>query len=106
MADKKVTPVTQASGKEVLIGINNAISIAMGAEDGPAKERLRRLAQYTRAFIEPVRATLLEAELLRPTEAVVILLSCAALVQQSILGAEDRKIPAQIVLDQFFKEEE
>lgn len=100
-SDKK-----SASSKDIQIAINNAISLVMGAEDGPSKDRLRRLAQYTRAFYGPMRQTLLEDELLRPSEAVVILLSCALLTNAAVTAEADRKVPAIAVLDVLFKEDE
>jgi hypothetical protein len=106
MADKKVTTVTQASGKEVQAALNNCIALVLGSEDGPPESRMRRLAQYTREFYRPMRAVLLEEELLRPSEAVVILLSCALLTHQSTLVAEERKVPATMLLDVLFNKEE
>lgn len=95
-----------ASNKDIQVAINNAIALVMGAEDSPPKDRLRRLAQYTRAFYGPMRQTLLEEELLRPVEAVVILLSCALLTHAATTAEADRKVPAVEILDMFFKEDE
>lgn len=94
-----------ATAKDIHVAINNAIALVMGSEEGPPKERLRRLAQYTRAFYGPMRETLMEQELIRPSEAVVILLSCALLTHASTVAEVDRKVPAVEVLDVFFKEE-
>ncbi len=94
-----------ASSKDVQVAINNAIALVMGSDEAPPKDRLRRLAQYTRAFYGPMRQALLEEELLRPCEAVVILLSCALLTHSATVAAADRKVPAVEVLDVFFKDE-
>lgn len=106
MADKKTVVTAQASGKEIQVALNNCISLVLGSEEGPPESRMRRLAQYTREFYKPMRAVLLEEELLRPTEAVVILLSCALLTHQSTIVAEERKVPATTLLDVLFNKEE
>ena len=94
-----------ASPKDIQVAINNAIALVLGSEDGPPEARLRRLSQYTRAFYGPMRETLLEDELLRPSEAVVILLACALLTHAATVAEVDRKVPAVAVLDVFFKQE-
>lgn len=98
-------PGTKASAKEVQIAINNAISTLLGSEDGPPETRMRRLAQYTRAFYEPMKQSLLEEEMLRPPEAVAVLLCMALMTQQSVLVEAERKVPAQQVLNILFNEE-
>lgn len=94
-----------ASSKDIQVAINNAIALVMGGEEAPPKDRLRRLAQYTRAFYGPMRQTLMEEELLRPVEAVVILLSCALLTHAATVAETDRKVPAVEVLNVFFADE-
>ena len=95
-----------ASTKDIQVAINNAVALVMGAEEAPPKDRLRRLAQYTRAFYGPMRQTLLEEELLRPVEAVVILLSCALLTHAATVAEVDRKVPAVEILDIVFGKDE
>ena len=102
MAAKEKPPVQNSITRETLVAINNAISLLQQDELIP-KTRMTRLASYTREFYSVIREHLAE-DLLRESEAVLILLSCAALTQQARLAEEDRKIPAQQVLDVFFGE--
>lgn len=94
-----------ATAKDVQVAINNAISLALHGEDGPPEARMRRLAQYARGFYGVMQEHLDGGDLLRPAEGVVILLVCALLTQQALVAEEDRKVPAQEVLDLFFKDE-
>lgn len=99
---KEKAPAQNSTAKEVLVAINNAIAL-LQSDGGLSSGKMTRLASYTREFYSILRDHLAEG-LLQPAEAVLILLSCAALTQQARLAEEDRKIPAQQVLDVFFGE--
>ena len=104
MATKPNTPAV--SQKDIQVAINNAISLILRSEDGPSEKRMVRLAQYTRAFYEPMKKALFEDEMLRISEAVTILLAMALLAQQAAVAETERKVPAQQVLDILFNGEE
>lgn len=100
MAKEKLTPRASID-REALVAINNAIALVKGEDVSRAK--MTRMAAYTRALFAPLREHIDEG-LFSSSEGALILLSCAALLQQARLAEEDRKIPAQEVLDIFFEE--
>lgn len=102
MASNK-TKVTTAN--DIKVAINNAISLTLSSEDAPSKARFRRIAQYARAYAEPMREHLNDGTLLSPHEATVILLTTALLVFLPALPETDRKVPTQEVLNVMFNEE-
>ena len=101
MAKEKIV-LQNSTDKEVLVAINNAIALIQG-DSGISKQKMSRLAAFTRALYAPMKEYLAEG-LYTQAECVLVLLSCAAITQQARLAEEDRKIPAQQVLDVFFGE--
>jgi len=99
MAKEKV-PAQNSTAKETLVAINNAIALLQSDSD-ISQQKMSRLAAFTRALYAPMKEYLDEG-LYTPAECVLVLLSCAALTQQARLAEDDRKIPAQKVLDVFF----
>jgi hypothetical protein len=99
---KEKAPAQNSTARETLVAISNAIAL-LQSDNGLSRRRMSSLAEYTREFYKILREHMLE-ELITPEEVVLVLLSCAALTQQARLAEEDRKVPAQQVLDVFFGE--
>lgn len=79
------------SPKDIITVINNALALSSRPDAGEIGEgRLRRLSEYAQAVVKPCEEHIAE-ELLSAQELVVVLLSCALLVQAGLVPEE--KVP-------------
>lgn len=79
--------------REVFTAINNALAAANNSPAGPVPEkRLARLRKVAEALTEDVAKNLVEQELIRSEEAVIILLSAALAVQHGLSGHRSEQL--------------